>query len=294
MSNPPVSFAVDGAGIAHLRLERPEQRNAVSRAMADEVVRCIDIADHDDGIKVVVISGSGADLSVGWDIDDVWPMYTEAPGGSARKVPSQRARMLALRDHWWGPNGLYARVLRCTKVTVLQATGACHEVGLYLTLYCDLVIASDDATFANPRWRHLGVDGDMSVLIATVGLRRAKELFFLPQPWDAARALDAGLVDQVVSRDDVAGAAAALATTCASIMRDGIVTEKHAVAASLSRLGVDFGFSATNVVGALATNVHFRDGEFNLLREVSKRGAASALQRDLDRRVDRHETPEDT
>ncbi|MEW2521660.1 enoyl-CoA hydratase/isomerase family protein [Actinacidiphila alni] len=263
--------------IATITIRRPAAGNLMTRAMATAFAAHLADADEDDDVKAVLIRGEGDDLCAGWDPADAWEQYTDAPGGAVRKHPSQRARLIALDDAWWGRNGLYQRLLHCRKVTIVEARGRCWDTGLYLVLCADLVVAAGDATFGSPRWHNVGMDGDMSLLFATVGLKRAKELMYCNVAWSAPTALDHGLVDRVA--DDAAQGATELAAMCASIMRDGIVTEKYAVFASLEKLGVGLSFAATTVVGASLSNIHFQPGEFNFLREVRHEGAEAALAR---------------
>jgi enoyl-CoA hydratase len=272
-----VTFSVDAARhIATITLRRLDRDNMLTSSMARAMCGHLDEVERDDAIKAVVIAGEGPDLSAGWDVEDAWRMYLEAPGGATKKVPSQRARLAAIDELWWGPRGLYSRVLRCRKVTILQARGACLETGLYLALCCDLVVASTDARFGNPRWALLGVDGDISLLIASVGLKRAKEIMFLGAEWPAERAHRYGLVDAAVPERELESEISRLAGMCASIMRDGVVTEKYAVFASLEKMGVGLSFAAATVVGGSLSNIHFQPGEFNLLREIRDRGVAGA------------------
>jgi enoyl-CoA hydratase len=278
MTDPRVHFTADREQhVARLTLDAPDTGNMIDRLMAAEIVAAIDVVDDDDDLKVLVIDGVGDDLSAGWDPDEVWALYTGAPGGAVRKHPSQRARLIAQADSWWGPRGLYSRLLKCRKVIVLQATGRCFETGLYFTLCSDIVVASEDARFACPRWHNVGADGDMSLLIAEVGLKRAKDLLFLGRSWSAAEALRFGLVDRVESREGLSAAVAGFAQMGASIMRDGIVSEKYAVSASLAKMGVDFSFAATSVVAASLSNIHFQPGERNFLRDLRELGRDRAL-----------------
>jgi len=263
--------------IATITVRRPATGNLMTRAMASAFAAHLADVDQDDDVKAVLIRGEGDDLCAGWDPADAWEQYRDAPGGAVRKHPSQRARLIALDDAWWGSTGLYQRLLHCRKVTIVEARGRCWDTGLYLVLCADLVVAGEDATFGSPRWHNIGVDGDMSLLFATVGLKRAKELMYCNVAWSAATALDHGLVDRVA--EDAPRGAAELAAMCASIMRDGIVTEKYAVFASLEKLGVGLSFAATTVVGASLSNIHFQPGEFNFLREVRHEGAERALAR---------------
>jgi enoyl-CoA hydratase/carnithine racemase len=274
-----VGFSVDaGRHLATITLRRPDRSNVLTSGMVRAMCAHLDRVERDDAIKAVVIAGEGADLSAGWDVEDAWRMYVDAPGGATKKVPSQRARLAAIDELWWGPRGLYSRVLRCRKVTILQARGACLETGLYLALCCDLVVASIDARFGNPRWAMLGVDGDISLLIATVGLKRAKEIMFLGAEWPAEQAHRYGLIDAAVPERDLETETSRLAGMCASIMRDGVVTEKYAVFASLEKMGVGLSFAAATVVGGSLSNIHFQPGEFNVLREVRDRGVRGAAE----------------
>jgi enoyl-CoA hydratase/carnithine racemase len=111
-----------------------------------------------------------------------------------------------------------------------------------------------------------------------VGLKRAKDLLFLGKAWSADEARRFGLVDWVCSREELSAKSAELQAMCASIMRDGIVSEKYAVFASLAKMGVDLSFAATTVVAASLSNIHFQPGEPNFLREVRVNGREVALK----------------
>lgn len=283
-----VTFEVDAEShIARIRLNRAAEHNLISPDMARAICGFLTEVEENDAIKVVVLGGEGADLSRGWDPGAAWQMYVDAPGGATGKFPSQRARLVALDELWWGPRGLYFRLLHCRKVTILEARGECFDAGLYFTLCCDLTVAADDARFANPRWANVGVDGDMSLLIAAVGLKRAKELMFcVGVTWDADQARRYGLVDAVVAVNAVGTEAEQLAAMCASIMRDGIVTEKFAVFASLEKMGIGLSFAAATVVGASMSNLHFQPGEFNFLKEQRDHGSDAALAASRARELD--------
>lgn len=270
---------------ATLTINRPGHGNLMTLAMARQFVRHLADVDEDDDIKVVHIRGAGENLSAGWHPSDAWQQYLAAPGGAVRKHPSQRARLVALDHSCWGAEGLYRRLLHCRKITIVEARGDCLDTGLYLTLCADLAVAAPDAVFGAPRWHNVGVDGDMSLLFASVGLKRAKELMYTNVMWSGQRAFEHGLVDRVT--DDPGGAVHELGAMCSSIMRDGIVTEKYAVFASLVKMGVGHSFAATTVVAASMSNIHFQPGEYNFLRDLRDSGPESAIatsRRDFKRR----------
>ena len=266
------------AHIGRITIRRPDHANAFTLEMVAAFRDAVSAFASDDAVKVIVISAEGHDLTRGFDPAEAEQLYEAALGQSRRKVPSQRARLLSLDGLWWGPDGLYGRLLHCPKITILAAQGLCHEVGLYLALYCDLVFADDSARFANPRWRHVGVDGDISMLVAAVGLKRAKELMYFGVEWPARDALAYGLIDDVVAEGGLDAAVGKVAALCTQVMRDGIITEKHVVFASLARMHINTGFATATAVGAWASNVHFRPGEFNFLREARNSGLDAALK----------------
>ena len=270
-----ISTDPDGL-VGRITLNRPAQRNAVSSEMARAIGQALLEFGETDQIKVVVIDAVGDDLSSGYDPAEAETAIRSAPGGEGGKVPSQRARLIAADELWWGPNGLFQRILHCRKVTILAARGACLDIGLYLALCADLVVASETARFGCPRFRHVGVNGDISLLITAVGLKRAKEIIYAGAEWSATEAQKAGLLDTVVPDADVQANVAELATRCALIMRDAIPPEKQVVFASLAKMGVSLGFAAASVVAGWGTNVHFREGEFNFLREARAHGIETA------------------
>lgn len=278
MTHPAIRCERDAAPhIGRITIARPEGDNALSIDMVAALADAFDTFADDDSIKVILLGAQGPHLTRGFDPAQVEQMYRQAPGGSVKKIPSQRARLAAHDRLWWGPQGLYTRILHCPKVTVLAARGLCMEAGLYLALCCDLVLADGTASFGNPRWRHVGVDGDISMLVAAVGLKRAKELLLFGASWDARCAQAHGLVDDVVEPGGLDAAALNLATYCAQVMRDAIAAEKHVVFASLAKMQIWTGFATATAVAAWASNVHFREGEFNFLREVRRQGLQGAL-----------------
>lgn len=262
--------------IGEIVIDHPEKRNAVTAEMAVAFCDAITALERDESVKVIVISGTGADLTSGTDAGEIVARFP-APAAGARVRPvNQRARFQAA-NLWWGHGGLFSRILHCSKVTIAAAKGLCLETGVYLALFSDLTVASDTAVFGIPPWRHIGVNGDISMLVAAVGLKRAKELIYCGGEWDAHKALSYGLIDGVAKPSDHAAAIDGLATSCAMIMRDAITAEKQVVFASLARMQIDTGLAAAAVVGGWGTNVLFREGEFNFLRQARQAGVDAAL-----------------
>ena len=265
-------------GVAEIVIDNPEGRNRVSVAMAGQFLETLTALEADDAIKVIIFSGTGPDFCSGVDVQDIAARFRPPVPGARQQPLSQRSRFAAA-EIWWGAQGLFARILHSPKITIAAAQGQCLEAGLYFSLFSDLTIASRTAEFGNPAWQNVGVNGDIAMLIAAVGLKRAKEMIYTGACWSAEQAQAYGLIDDVVSAQALRPAVEKLATTCAMIMRDAIAAEKQVVLASLARMQIDTGLAAAAVIAGWGSNLHFRTGEFNLLREMRDDGEEGARRR---------------
>jgi enoyl-CoA hydratase len=264
--------------VARIVIDRAERGNAFTVAMCSELSLALSALEADDDVKVIVIQPAGPDLSVGLDPAEAGSYHENVHGMPSERIVSLRARLRAAGEVFWGREGLYGKLLNCTKVTVLAARGRCLDVGLYLSLYCDIVIADEGSEFGSPRWQHVGVDGDVSMLLATVGRKRANELMFAGARWSSARALSAGLVTGVVPDGKSGEAALDVARTVSTIMRDGIAAEKFLTLASTEKMGIGAGFATATYMSAMSSAIHFRPGEFNFLRARRDFGVEEAVR----------------
>jgi enoyl-CoA hydratase len=264
--------------IGTIELRKPASRNALTLDMITDFRSHLAALENDHQIKAIVIRGQGPDLCGGLDVEDANNFYAPTDGAKASRVPSLRARLRAHDGYFWGNDGLYSRVARCTKVTVLAANGLCHGPGMFLALCCDLVVAASDSRYAQPRWRHVGADGDLAMLINAVGLKRASEIAFCSMEWDATEALKYGLVDEVVAPGAVHAKADEYAALITPMVRDGVAAEKYVAMAALEKMHVGAGFAIATMMGAMSSNIHFRPGEYNFLKSMRDAGAGAALR----------------
>ncbi|MQY18770.1 enoyl-CoA hydratase [Nocardia macrotermitis] len=186
--------------VATLTLNRPDARNALSRALMDALWDAVTAADEDPGIDVIVLTGTDPAFCAGVDL-------TEAASGA----------MPPLRPPGEGPgrdaNGLFRFLPAIAKPVIGAINGAAVTGGLELALQCTFLIASDRARFADTHAR-VGVmpGGGITVLLAaTVGTRKAIELSLTGNFLTAPEALRLGLVNHVVPHDDLLTVAHGLA-----------------------------------------------------------------------------------
>jgi enoyl-CoA hydratase len=228
---PVVLYRTDGA-IAVITMNRPEYRNAQNSAMTYALDQSFYRAAADDDVKVVILAGAGKHFSAGHDI-----------GTPGRDIDQSFERKAGL---WWdhvGKQGEESRYARESEVyigmcrrwrelpkpTIAMVQGACIAGALMLAWCCDLVVASDDAFFSDPVVK-MGIPGvEYFAHPFVMGPRAAKEFLFTGDRVPADRALQLGMVNHVVPRDQLESETLALAGRIAQMPRLGLALAKKAV-----------------------------------------------------------------
>jgi len=222
------------AGVASVVLNRPEVRNAIDKAMIDDLHRALDELAARDDVTVLVLSGAGGKAFAGGA--DIAQLRDRR---SAEALQAINAR-------------LFQRVEEFPLPTIAAVTGYALGGGCELAMACDLRVAGRGAKFGQPEVG-LGIipaAGGTQRLPRLVGLGRAKELIYTGRMIDAAEAERIGLVNVVVDDDQVLARAGALAADIAKQGRMAVRLAKVALNAS-SRTGQDAGFLVEQVAQAL-------------------------------------------
>jgi 2-(1,2-epoxy-1,2-dihydrophenyl)acetyl-CoA isomerase len=195
-------------GVFEITLNRPEILNAVNREVIAELAAAVAEAAEDRATGVALLRGAGTHFCAGGDIT----MFAEL----IRLAPAERQQALYRIVDTLHP--LLVRMRHMPKPVVAAVQGAAAGFGLSLVLAADLALAAEDTIFTSG-YIHLGTspDGGMTAMLArVVGLKQAAELMLLGDRFDAARALELGLVNRVVPADALAAEAAALAARLAA------------------------------------------------------------------------------
>jgi enoyl-CoA hydratase/carnithine racemase len=180
------------AGVAILRMQRPEKRNAITLAMYTALREGLGRADADAEIRVAVLLGAPGVFSAGNDIND---FVRGASSGADMTAPLRFLHALA----------------GFSKPIVAGVSGVAIGIGTTMLLHCDLVYAAAEARFKTP-FVDLGLtpEGASSLLLPQLlGHRRAAEWLLLGEEHGAEAARDAGLVNAVVDDAERAALAAA-------------------------------------------------------------------------------------
>lgn len=196
--------------ILWVRLNRPEVLNAYTAEMGAELVRAIRLADGDDAIRVVVLTGTGRVFCAGADVS--------AGAGAFDTQGGEGAKNFGARDGARTDSDFIGAMMNSLKPLLVAYNGSAAGVGLTLTLPCDLRIAADTARFGCVFTRRGLVPeaGSAWFLPRLVGLARALKWCMTGALVPASEALEAGLVSELVPADRIETRARELALEIAA------------------------------------------------------------------------------
>ncbi|MHB8680647.1 MAG: enoyl-CoA hydratase/isomerase family protein [Acidimicrobiales bacterium] len=196
--------------VAWITLNRPEVRNAMTPAQRERVISLLEEASADLNIGAVVLTATGEGFCTGADLRAGANQESapSRPAGAPERAQGEIARMI--RN---GAQRLIAAVLDCEKPVVAAVNGTAAGIGAHLAFACDLVVAVEGAKFIEVFVRRgITPDGGGAYLLPRiVGMQKAKELIFFGDDLPATEALRLGLVNCVVSPDELEKKAAELA-----------------------------------------------------------------------------------
>jgi 2-(1,2-epoxy-1,2-dihydrophenyl)acetyl-CoA isomerase len=215
------SLLVDKAdGVLKVSLNRPETRNAMDLDMRADLKRLLAAVSEDTQIRALILTGSGKAFCAGGDLRTMNVPFPDLAG---------RKRLKDL--HVWLKNMIDLEI-----PVIAAVNGVAAGAGCSLAMACDVIIASEDAKFAQS-FVKVGLIPDSAaiyLLPRLVGLSRAKELMFSGRMIDASEALRIGLVNRVVPAEQLVPAAEELARELARGASKAIALTKRFLNLSMS------------------------------------------------------------
>lgn len=207
--------------VAYIVIERPARKNAMTQNMWREMTQTLHALSEDGSVRAVVLSGGGSDFCAGADIGEFETVRGDA--ASARLYEADNsACFAAIRD--------------CKAPTIAAISGICFGGGFGIAAACDIRIASADALFSVPAAK-LGlaypVDA-MADIVHALGSQMAKYLTCTAARLDAAAALEAGFLLEIVEHDGLHARAKTLATAIAANAPLSVRASKASIRAVLS------------------------------------------------------------
>ncbi len=195
-----LSIERPSAGVAVLRYRRPQTLNALDVAIRREIAENLLTLSEDDTVKVVVLAGTEKAFAAGADI-------------------AEMSKVDAVEMHAWNTPKVWKVISGFQKPLIAAVSGFALGGGCELAMHCDIIIAGKSARFGQPEVK-VGImpgAGGTQRLARAVGKFRANLYLMTGRIFDAATALNMGLVSEVVADDDVETAALAIAQEIAAL-----------------------------------------------------------------------------
>ena len=226
-----INYETPEAHIARIVLNRTETANAQDTQFLYELNDAFDRAAHDDDIRVIILAANGKHFSSGHDLAEAEPYEAMADydtvgtmcgftcAGGERQMAREEEIYIGFCERWRD----------IPKPTIAAVQGKCIAGGLMLCWPCDLIIASEDASFSDPTVS-FGVGGvEYFHHLFEVGARKAKEMLFTSEAIGAEDARQLGMVNQVVPREALESATLDMARKIAAKSRFALKLTKKAI-----------------------------------------------------------------
>jgi enoyl-CoA hydratase/carnithine racemase len=248
--------------VATITLNRPDKLNAWTAIMEREVRAAMDEAEKDDNVRVIVLTGAGRGFCSGADMSLL--------SAVAEKGINEQQRAQAVQAVGAGPHGVradfqkkYSYFPGLTKPVIGGINGVAVGLGMVITLYCDVRLASDAARFGTVFARRglIAEYGMAWMLPRLVGHANALDLLLSARMIDAAEAFRMGLANQVLPQATFAEAVQKYAAEIASTVspRSLRVMKRQVYDAMFQTLGEAFDTSEREMVASLQCE-DFKEG----------------------------------
>jgi enoyl-CoA hydratase/carnithine racemase len=218
-----INYEVKDA-VASLILSRPARTNALNARMLEELELAMDLAEADERVRVVIVTGAGTAFSSGFDLKE---QMERRPTGFEEWQAILRKDFDAVMRFW-----------HCPKPTVAAVRGPCLAGAFELALACDMTIASETAFFGEPELK-FGAGIVAMWLPWLVGPKIAKEIIFLGEDrLLVERARELGIVNRIVSDEALEAEVGRVARHLSAIDPNLLKLTKRAINQTLERQGL--------------------------------------------------------
>ena len=234
---------LDDGTIARIMLNRVKSRNAQNRGLLVELNDAFLEAEADDQVRVVILGGAGPLFSSGHDLGSKESIAERPTGENPHPTFSinggtrKGSENLMLQEwHYYFENTKRWRNLR--KITIAQVQGTVYAAGLMLMWACDLIVASQNARFADVVGSRLGMCGvEYFAHPWEFGPRRAKELMLTSDAIDVEEAHRIGMVSKIFPDDELTDRTLEFARRIAELPTMTALLIKEAVNQSVDNMG---------------------------------------------------------
>jgi len=231
-----IRYDVPVPRVARITLARPDTRNAQDYRMLHELDDAFQRATLDDDIRVIVLAADGPHFSSGHDLTNTATGADFDPhcmtGGYLQ--PGQAGAMANEEEFYLGMCWRWRNV---PKPTIAQVQGKAIAGALMLIWPCDLIVASEDATFSDPTVAFAVNGHEYHTHTWELGARKAKEMLFRGNALTAQECEKLGMVNHVVARDELEAFTLGIAAEIAERPPFGLKLAKLSVNGALEAQG---------------------------------------------------------
>ncbi len=276
-----------GDRIARITLDRPERGNGITRGLVVELEQCVERADLDPSVHVIVLAGNGKGFCGGYDLVE----SAEGEGSMGEQAAGPEGSPLDPRvmgaNHdpsgTWDPMVDYSMMSRnvrgfmslfnCSKPVICKVQGFCVAGGTDMALCSDLLVIASDAKIGYPPARVWGTP-TTAMWTYRLGPQRAKRLLFTGDSLSGAEALEWGLATEAPDPDELDSRTEALASRIAQNPLNQLQMMKLLVNQSLQAQGL----AQTQIMGTVFDGIsrHTREG-FDFQSKAAREGFRKAV-----------------
>jgi enoyl-CoA hydratase/carnithine racemase len=250
-------------GVATITLNRPTRMNALSPNLAHELHHAFDQADGDPAARVIVLTGSGNAFCAGFD---------QGPNKSGRRNSDPEGKSIAeFIAYCHGRQNKrivdWQHMWRLRVPIIAAVNGWAMGAGFWYQLAADITIASDKAVFAQPEVRH--ISSTSFLLTALCGWKSANRWGLTGDHFDAQEALRIGMVNEVVSHEQLMETAHALARRIALVPEPAVRLNKAIAMQGIQAAGLHAALLLEGTLGTMAQASHndYRQKLFDVHRQ---------------------------
>jgi enoyl-CoA hydratase len=227
--------------VATITLNRPEQLNAMSTGLLDDLYGALRELNPGDDVRVIRLRGAGRAFCPGYDLSPSSSYGGRA--GTAREqgdamadmgessIARDRESLRQMIERWqW--------MWSYRKPIIAQTHGYCLSGGLDLIGACDIVFAADGTLFGHPAARGMGIPVTIGMMPMRIGAMATKELLFTGDLFDAEEAKELGLVRRVLPADELDAYTLAFCQRVAMNPLDILSVHKHITNRTLELMGI--------------------------------------------------------
>ena len=263
-----------GDGVRSIVLSRAREYNTITPELRDELAAAIDEADADPDVRVILLRADGPAFCAGYGLD--WAVAGQAAEGR-RSADGRPARAWDSVADWRMMKRFvdtYMKLWYAQKPTIAAVQGWCIGGGTDLVLCADMIVAGDSARFGYPPSRVWGTP-TTAMWVYRLGLERAKRYLLTGDEIPARRAVEVGLILEVVPDDQLLDHALGLARRMARVPTNQLMMLKLLCNQTAEHMGM----ATTRLLGTLFDGIarHTQEG-LDFVRRAEEVGFRQAVR----------------